>query len=67
MEVGSGVSSTYVGLGVSTSSVGKGVGRRTPGVGARVLFVPAFAKEKMLDARRILIAEFIVDGGLTGR
>jgi hypothetical protein len=46
------VLSTYVGAGVSIS-VGNGVGRRTPGVGARVLLVPALVEERMLDATMI--------------
>jgi len=39
--------------------VGKGVGRSTPGVGARVLLVPAEAAERV--ARRMGVVYFMVD------
>jgi hypothetical protein len=57
--VGSGVSKIFVGSGV-LNSVGNGVGRCTPGVGAKVLLVPAFADGIQLNARRRKMESFML-------
>lgn len=49
------LSSTNVGVGVSIA--GKGVGRPMPGVGARVLLVPAW----VAGIRKRAMIDFIVD------
>ena len=46
--------------GKSVSSVGKEVGRRTPGVGASVLFVPAFTNGIVVMARRKIVEVFML-------
>ena len=50
------LSSTNVGVGVSIAA-GKGVGRPMPGVGARVLLVPAW----VAGIRKRAMIDFIVD------